>query len=288
MAPAQWALRNLATDQEYAVPLTGLQIGRADTNDVVLSSDQVSRQHATIWMQDGTLLVQDRGSLNGTLVNDERIATPTALRSGDRIRIGEATFEVATTAGSPVEAVTPQPARMEHRSSMSGPVIIAGGVVLTLVVALLIRGAGTPVILPTATPTASPTPKPTIAVVPTNTPMSTEVPVVTEGPTPPLPPSPQVLPPERIAPQEGREYSNPIVFQWSSSSGPGHAYQVTAYHRESGHQIQSGVLMDDQWTTSLPADRFGEWRWTVSVIRGGSIEATSSESMFWFQPFPRR
>jgi hypothetical protein len=99
--------------------------------------------------------------------------------------------------------------------------------------------------------------------------------------------APQAVQPELIAPSQGREYSNPIIFQWSGSLSGAQAYQVTAYHPESDYQIQSGLLLGQEWNTGLPAERFGEWRWTVAVIDGGQAAATSAEWTFWFQPFPR-
>jgi hypothetical protein len=45
------------------------------------------------------------------------------------------------------------------------------------------------------------------------------------------------------------------------------------------------LLLIQSWTTDLPADRFGEWHWRVSVVANGTAVATSSEWMFWFQPF---
>jgi hypothetical protein len=46
------------------------------------------------------------------------------------------------------------------------------------------------------------------------------------------------------------------------------------------------LLTDQSWTADLPADKYGEWRWTVSVVQGGRAVTTSSEWMFWFNPFP--
>lgn len=286
----RWTLRNLETGQEYAVPSAGLQIGRLDSSDVALSSGEVSRQHAIVWIQAGTLLIQDRGSVNGTWVNGERIATPTELRKGDRVRIQEAEFQVVATPQLPVERATPPRAAVATKPSMGAPVIIVGGVALMVIVVLAIGGPRMPVVLPTTTPTLSPTPTPTptITVNPTATPLLMETPTPTDIPTPTLAPAPRAAPPDLISPQEGREYGNPVVFQWSDSADVDREYQVTAYHRESGYKVESRLLSSDQWAMSLPEDYFGEWRWMVSVIRGGSIEATSSESMFWFQPFPRR
>jgi hypothetical protein len=63
-------------------------------------------------------------------------------------------------------------------------------------------------------------------------------------------------------------------------------YQVTAWHEVSGYVIQSELLTDEDWTVALPAERYGDWRWTVSVIQDGRAMATSPEWSFWFNPYP--
>jgi serine/threonine-protein kinase len=53
---------------------------------------KVSRKHARIWRTGGVFLIEDLGSVNGTVVNDAvRLAPrqPRGLESGDRIRLGE-------------------------------------------------------------------------------------------------------------------------------------------------------------------------------------------------------
>jgi hypothetical protein len=87
-------------------------------------------------------------------------------------------------------------------------------------------------------------------------------------------------------PAQGAESGNPIAFQWSGALRGGQVYQVRAYHPESDYRIQSGLLLSEEWNSGLPAERFGEWRWTVAVIDGGQAVATSAEWMFWFQPLP--
>ena len=56
---------------------------------------KVSRRHARIWREGEAFMVEDLGSVNGTVVNEmTRLAPrqPHALDSGDRIRIGETTL----------------------------------------------------------------------------------------------------------------------------------------------------------------------------------------------------
>jgi len=65
------------------------RIGRGQANDIILDSSWVSRQHAMLQVEEnGTVYALDMGSANGTLVNGQRIVTPTPLRSGDLIQIG--------------------------------------------------------------------------------------------------------------------------------------------------------------------------------------------------------
>lgn len=57
---------------------------------------KVSRRHARIWREGNNFLVEDLGSVNGTVVNEEKDAlpprAPRLLESGDRIRLGETTL----------------------------------------------------------------------------------------------------------------------------------------------------------------------------------------------------
>ncbi|HKY28738.1 MAG TPA: protein kinase [Pyrinomonadaceae bacterium] len=56
---------------------------------------KVSRRHARIWLEGETFLVEDLGSVNGTVINDSvRLAPrqPRVLDSGDKLRLGETTL----------------------------------------------------------------------------------------------------------------------------------------------------------------------------------------------------
>ena len=56
---------------------------------------KVSRRHARIWREGETFLVEDLGSVNGTVINDSiRLAPrqPRVLDSGDKLRFGETTL----------------------------------------------------------------------------------------------------------------------------------------------------------------------------------------------------
>ncbi|RKH61350.1 FHA domain-containing protein [Corallococcus sp. AB049A] len=66
-----------------------LKIGRQQGNDLVLTEGGVSRQHARIYVEGGTVYVEDGGSQNGTFVDGERIEGPTALMPGSQVLLGD-------------------------------------------------------------------------------------------------------------------------------------------------------------------------------------------------------
>jgi phosphoserine phosphatase RsbU/P len=71
-----------------------LVIGRSSTSDLPLPDRFLSRHHARIFRDGERYLVEDLGSRNGTLLNGETVATPSALASGDVIRISGSTLAV--------------------------------------------------------------------------------------------------------------------------------------------------------------------------------------------------
>ena len=68
-----------------------LMIGRQSSNNVQISEEKASRQHARISRSSQGYLLEDLNSSNGTFVNDTRVARR-MLRHGDRIVIGSTTI----------------------------------------------------------------------------------------------------------------------------------------------------------------------------------------------------
>ena len=64
--------------------------GRSSDNLFPLSSDkEISRRHAIVTYQpNGTFVIEDRGSLNGVIINDIRIEAPYTLKEADSILLG--------------------------------------------------------------------------------------------------------------------------------------------------------------------------------------------------------
>lgn len=69
-----------------------LKIGRDASNDIVLHSDKASSLHAEITLMDsGDILLEDKGSHNGTFIQNRPIkpGTPVNIRRGDAIRFAD-------------------------------------------------------------------------------------------------------------------------------------------------------------------------------------------------------
>ncbi|MGD2165248.1 MAG: hypothetical protein PVH50_06945 [Anaerolineae bacterium] len=92
--------------------------------------------------------------------------------------------------------------------------------------------------------------------------------------------------PELSTPLQGETLQSPVTFRWTGSLNAGQFYEVTAYHTESGQPLRSEQVGAESWSVELPGDKFGEWRWSVSVVQQGGVVATSPEWMFWFDPHP--
>ena len=65
-----------------------VRLGRSIAADVVLEDPSVSRRHAVIVRRGADAVILDDRSLNGVLVNGERVREA-VLRDGDEIRLGQ-------------------------------------------------------------------------------------------------------------------------------------------------------------------------------------------------------
>ena len=63
-------------------------LGRVAEGIAWIDSSSVSRRHARIVIEDGTPVLEDLGSKNGTYLRGERISAPTRLADGDVFRLG--------------------------------------------------------------------------------------------------------------------------------------------------------------------------------------------------------
>jgi hypothetical protein len=73
------------------IPLDGeFVVGRGEAGSGNLAEDtEISRRHARFHRENGSFVVEDLGSTNGTYVNGRRVTGPTALMPGDEIQLGK-------------------------------------------------------------------------------------------------------------------------------------------------------------------------------------------------------
>ena len=93
MAQLQQRSGENSTHEFHAGPVS---LGRDESCDVVVDDPEASRVHARLDLIEGQWRITDLGSSNGTFLNQERVAMA-PLRSGDDIRIGQATMTFRTS-----------------------------------------------------------------------------------------------------------------------------------------------------------------------------------------------
>ena len=82
--------------QGTVIPLGDVQItiGRADDSTLVIDDDYASSRHARIYPSEGSWVVEDLGSTNGTWIDRTRITSPTVLPVGAPLRVGRTTLQI--------------------------------------------------------------------------------------------------------------------------------------------------------------------------------------------------
>lgn len=95
---------------EYALEGQNITIGRTQGCDIIFDGDTLtSRRHAILRYDVNRYVLADLGSSNGTFVNDIEITTPTTLKHGDRILIGEHELLFLLDQARPIVPATAQP-----------------------------------------------------------------------------------------------------------------------------------------------------------------------------------
>jgi EmrB/QacA subfamily drug resistance transporter len=93
--PGLEVVRGPAAGTRISLSDEPLVVGRGEAGPGTLGEDpELSRRHARISRSDGSLLVEDLGSTNGTFVNGRPASVPTPARAGDAIDVGSSTLRV--------------------------------------------------------------------------------------------------------------------------------------------------------------------------------------------------
>ncbi len=95
---SRFRLRYQATD--FELPGGEFFVGRSSSCDLALDDALVSRRHAVFRLTNAGLEVEDLGSRNGVLVNEERIEAPCRLNDRDRVTIGAQVLVVQKGTGA--------------------------------------------------------------------------------------------------------------------------------------------------------------------------------------------
>jgi len=72
----------------------GATLGRTARASVVVADPAISAEHAQVHRVDGTWVIADLGSTNGTLVNQALVHGEAALEPGDVVALGNVRFKV--------------------------------------------------------------------------------------------------------------------------------------------------------------------------------------------------
>ena len=111
--------------QELALKRAIIWIGREEDNEIWLDDDTVSRYHAELIWENGLVSVHDCGSLNGVLLNGQRVPNATLVKNGDTLEVGAHSF-LLKYAQQPVlgsdlsDPLLPQLRRVAQNRSQSG------------------------------------------------------------------------------------------------------------------------------------------------------------------------
>ena len=86
-SPVLVVRKGVEVGERFHLDQPEITIGRDPASDIFLNDVTVSRQHARLMLADGSVTIEDAGSLNGTYVNDSLVESA-VLTSGDLLQIG--------------------------------------------------------------------------------------------------------------------------------------------------------------------------------------------------------
>ena len=77
---------------EYTLLKTEVSLGRGEDNDIVIPHPSVSRSHARLARHDGSFVLTDLNSTNGSYVNNHQVQGSAVVGNGSEVRLGDIRF----------------------------------------------------------------------------------------------------------------------------------------------------------------------------------------------------
>ena len=77
---------------EYTLLKPEVSLGRGEDNDIVIPHPSVSRSHARLARQDGSFVLTDLNSTNGSYVNNHPVQGSAVVDNGSEVRLGDIRF----------------------------------------------------------------------------------------------------------------------------------------------------------------------------------------------------
>ena len=88
-------LNGLRSGEKFELSGDEFSIGRELNNDIIIETEGVSRYHVKLFKQpDGSWLLEDLESLNGSKVNDRMVKGERLLKNGDIVTLGDQQFRM--------------------------------------------------------------------------------------------------------------------------------------------------------------------------------------------------
>ncbi|HUY36382.1 MAG TPA: FHA domain-containing protein [Pirellulales bacterium] len=100
-------------------------IGRGRDADLTVAHPTVSRHHCVLFEQDGALFVRDNGSLNGTLIDGNKVQEA-QLKPGETLTVGPLTFRADYQLADKLPSMPHSPTT-DHLAETSGPALPSSG-----------------------------------------------------------------------------------------------------------------------------------------------------------------
>jgi hypothetical protein len=77
---------------EFPLLKPEVSLGRGEDNDIVIPHPSVSRSHARLARQDGSFVLTDLNSTNGSYVNNRQVLGSAVVVNGSEVRLGDIRF----------------------------------------------------------------------------------------------------------------------------------------------------------------------------------------------------